>query len=145
MNGAASLSKSAPSIEGSRMHIFRPPRVRRAAVALTALGAMVAAGVAVPTVASAAPAASAKKSQIGKHDRELLNNAIAKGSSTVTLLIATAPGKTSSVIRALQTLGPVISKNDSDVGYIRAVVPVVNVEAAANLADVVAADLDEVI
>ncbi|MDQ1720403.1 MAG: hypothetical protein QOI26_137, partial [Pseudonocardiales bacterium] len=118
---------------------------RRATVALTALGAMVAAGVAVPTVASAAPAASAKKSQIGKHDRELLNNAIAKGSSTVTLLIAATPGKTSSVISALQTLGAVISKSDSDVSYIRAVVPIGKVEAAANLADIVAADLDEVI
>jgi subtilisin family serine protease len=127
------------------MQIFRPPRVRRATVALTALGAMVAAGVAVPTVAAAAPAASAKKSQIGKHDRELLNNAIVKGSSTVTLLIATTPGKTSSVISALQTLGAVISKSDSDVSYIRAVVPTGKVEAAANLADIVAADLDEVI
>src|SRR5689334_15649544 len=103
------------------MHIFRPPRVRRAAVALTALGAI---------VAAAAPgAASAKKSQIGKHDHELLDAAIAKGSSTVTLLIATTPGKTSSVISALQSLGAVISKSDSDVSYIRAVVPIGKVEA----------------
>ncbi|MFL6162324.1 MAG: S8 family serine peptidase [Jatrophihabitantaceae bacterium] len=126
------------------MQIFRTPRVRRATVALTALGALVAAGFSVPAAASAAPA-SPKHSQIGKHDRELLDAAIANGAPTVTLLIAAVPGKNNSVISALQSLGAVISKSDSDVSYIRAVVPTGKVEAAANLADIVAADLDEVI
>lgn len=127
------------------MQVPRPSRFRRSALAVTALGALVAAGVAAPSTATAAPAGPAKKSQIGKHDRELLNAAVAKGSSTVTLLIATTPGRTSSVISGLQGLGATISKSDSDVSYIRAVVPVGKVEAAANLADIVAADLDEVI
>ncbi len=125
----------------------RYPRAgaRRAAAALVGLGALVAAGVAVPSVAAAASSHPAKQSQIGKHDHELLDAAIAKGSSTVTLLIAAVPGKVNSVMTSLQSLGAVISKSDSDVSYIRAVVPIGKVEAAANLADIVAADLDEVI
>jgi subtilisin family serine protease len=126
------------------MHVPRATSFSRTALAVTALGALVVAGLAAPSTAAAAPAA-AKKSQIGKHDRELLNAAAAKGSATVTLLIATTPGRTSSVISGLQALGAVVSKSDSDVGYIRAVVPVGKVEAAANLTDIVAADLDEVI
>ena len=127
------------------MHIFRPPRVRRAAVALTALGAMVAAGLSVPAVATAAPSSSPKQSQIGKHDHELIAAAKAKGASTVTLLIAAADGQDATVIGNLQSLGAVISKSDTDVSYIRAVVPITKVEAAGKLAGVEAADVDEII
>ena len=127
------------------MQPSRPNKFGLAALSVTALGALVTAGLAVPSAASAAPNAAAKKSQLGKHDHELLDAAIAKGSSTVTLLIAATPGRTSSVISGLQALGATISKSDSDVSYIRAVVPVGKADAAANLADIVAADLDEVI
>jgi subtilisin family serine protease len=115
-------------------------------VALAALGALVASGVSAPSAFGASGAtARPAKSQIGKHDRELLATATAKGASTVTLLIAAASGQNNSVISGLQSLGAVISKADSDVSYIRAVVPIGNVEAAANLDGIVAADLDEVI
>jgi subtilisin family serine protease len=129
------------------MHILRTSRVRRSSVALAALGALVASGVSAPS-AFGAPGASAdskKQSQIGKHDRELLATASATGASTVTLLIAAASGQNNSVISGLQSLGAVISKADGDVSYIRAVVPIGKVESAANLAGIVAADLDEVI
>ncbi len=129
------------------MHILRSSRARRSTVALTALGALVAAGVSAPS-AFGAPGAtpdSAKQSQLGKHDRELLATAMAKGASTVTLLIAAAPGKNTSVISGLKSLGAEIRKADGDVSYIRADVPTSKIEAAANLAGIVAADLDEII
>ena len=119
-------------------------RARRSTVALVAMGALAASVVSVQS-ASAAPPAPGKQSQIGKHDRELLAHATATGASTVTLLIAAAPGKNSSVITALKSLGAVIRKADGDVSYIRADVPTGKVEAAANLSGIVAADLDEVI
>jgi subtilisin family serine protease len=114
-------------------------------VALAALGALVASSVSAPAAFAASGATAAKQSQIGKHDRELLATATANGASTVTLLIAAAPGQNNSVISALKSLGAVIKKADGDVSYIRAVVPIAKTEAAANLANIVAADLDEVI
>ena len=129
------------------MHISRSWRARRSTVALAALGALVASGVSAPSAfgAPGAQAGSTKHSQIGKHDRELLADATAKGASTVTLLIASASGQNNSVISGLKSLGAVISKTDGDVDYIRAVVAIGKVEAAANLTGIVAADLDEVI
>src|SRR4051812_41897978 len=126
------------------MPIFPRSRVRHASAAIIGLGALVATGVAAP-MASTASAAPSPHSQLGKHDHELLAAATANGASTVTLLIAAVPGKNNSVVSALQSLGAVISKSDSDVSYIRAVVPIGKVDAAANLANIVAADLDEVI
>ncbi|MDQ1738691.1 MAG: hypothetical protein QOE53_343, partial [Pseudonocardiales bacterium] len=125
------------------MHINRSWRARRSTVALVAMGARVASVVSAQS-ASGAPA-PAKQSQIGKHDRQLLADATAQGKSTVTLLIAAAPGSNNSVISALTSLGAVVKKADSDVSYIRAVVPIGKVEAAGNLSGIVAADLDEVI
>jgi len=132
------------------MHILRGSRARRSTVALTALGAMVVSATSGVSAQSAfgapsAKAGTAKQSQIGKHDRELLATAVANGKSTVTLLIAAAPGQNSTVISGLQALGATVSKADSDISYIRATVPTGKVEAAANLAGIVAADLDEVI
>ncbi|WP_408652426.1 S8 family serine peptidase [Jatrophihabitans sp.] len=127
------------------MHISRSWRARRSTVALAALGALVASSVSAPAAFAASGATAAKQSQIGKHDRELLATATANGASTVTLLIAAAPGQNNSVISALKSLGAVIKKADGDVSYIRAVVPIAKTEAAANLANIVAADLDEVI
>lgn len=129
------------------MHISRGSRARRSTVALTTLGALVATGLTAPSAfgAPSAPASSAKHSQLGKHDRELLATAKAQGASTVTLLIAAANGKNNSVISGLKSLGAVIRKADGDVSYIRADVPLSKVEAAANLAGIVAADLDETV
>src|SRR3954463_15335517 len=134
-----------PTPTGGLMHISRGSRARRSTVALTALGALVASGVSAPSVfaATSAKTGTAKQSQIGKHDRELLATAVANGQSTVTLLIAAAPGQNSTVISGLQALGATVSKADSDISYIRAVVTTGKVEAAANLAGIVAADLDE--
>jgi hypothetical protein len=120
---------------------------RRNIVALLAVPALVlgAASAQPASAAPSAPKAGGNHSQLGKHDRELLATAKAKGASTVTLLIAAAQGKNTSVVSALQALGATVSKRDDDVSYIRAIVPIARAEAAANVAGVVAADLDEVI
>ncbi|TQM57831.1 S8 family serine peptidase [Humibacillus xanthopallidus] len=119
----------------------------RTAVALSAFGVIAAGGLTAPQALAAPSAAAspAKASQLGKHDRELLATARANGSPTVTLLIAAVPGQNSSVTSALKSLGAVISKADSDISYIRAVVPIDKAQTAANLSGIVAADLDEVI
>jgi subtilisin family serine protease len=128
-------------------NIPRSSSVRPTLVVLAALGALIAAGINAPSAFAAptAPQTSTKHSQLGKHDRELLAAAKAKNSPTVTLLIAAAPGKNSSVATGLQGLGATVAKRDDDVSYIRTVVATDKVEAAANLAGIVAADLDEVI
>ncbi len=85
------------------------------------------------------------KSQLSKHDRELLAAAQAKGEKTVTLLIAAKPGANKTVIDGLISLGGKIAKRDDDVSYIRAIVPIRKVEAAARLNGIEALDLDEII
>ena len=62
----------------------------RTAVVLSAFGVIAAGGLTAPQALAAPSAAAspAKASQLGKHDRELLATARAKGSPTVTLLIA---------------------------------------------------------
>lgn len=129
------------------MSSSRPVLRRRSLVAVLAVPALVLTALSVPSAAGApsAPKSGATQSQLGKHDRELLATAKAKGASTVTLLIAAVPGKNASVVSALQALGATVSKRDDDVSYIRAVVPIARADAAANVAGVVAADLDEVI
>jgi subtilisin family serine protease len=114
---------------------------------LTAVGTIAALGLSAPQALAAPTAgtAPAKQSQLGKHDRELLATARVNGSRTVTLLIAAVPGQNSTVTSALTALGAVISKADSDVSYIRAIVPIDKAQTAANLNGIVAADLDEVI
>lgn len=109
-----------------------------------ALGALVAGGLtALP--AQAAPAAKATKSQLGKHDRELLATARVNGEKTVTLLVAAAPGKNSSVAAAMQDLGATVLKSEASIDYLRVQVPTGKASAVANVAGVVAVDLDEVV
>jgi Subtilase family/Bacterial pre-peptidase C-terminal domain len=100
-----------------------------------------------PLAGGPAPAAVAagNKNSLSKHDRELLADAQASGSSTVTMLIAAVPGANNTVIRGLNGLGATVRYQDGDVSYIRAVVPIGKAEAAAQLAGVQAANLDEVI
>jgi hypothetical protein len=83
--------------------------------------------------------------RLSKHDRELLADAIANGQSTVTLLIAAQRGANKSVANGIQSLGGTVRFRDDDVDYIRAIVPVDQVEAAATLPGVQAIDLDEII
>src|SRR5215207_10052806 len=82
---------------------------------------------------------------LSKHEHELLAEAIVNGESTVTLLIASAPGSNSKVANGLQKLGAVVRYREDDINYISAVIPVDKVDDAAALSGVLALDLDEVI
>ncbi|HEX6919702.1 MAG TPA: S8 family serine peptidase [Actinomycetes bacterium] len=119
-------------------------RAARTGAALVTLGALVAAG-ATALPAQAAPSGGSTKSQLGKHDRELLAEARAAGERTVTLLIASAPGKNSTVASALAAMGATVVKREDAVDYLRARVAIGSAEKAANLSGIVAADLDEVV
>ncbi|MFC7615493.1 hypothetical protein ACFQV2_20325 [Actinokineospora soli] len=107
------------------------------------LGVVVAALAPVP--ASAAPAADAPGSGLGRHDRQLLAEARANGDPTVTMLIAAKPGSSDAVARGLQGLGGRIGYHDQALGYLRAEVPTARAEKAAAVSGVQAADLDEVV
>jgi subtilisin family serine protease len=94
------------------------------------------------SAASAVPTAGAG---LSKHDRQLLLEAIVQNQPTVTLLIASQPGKNKTVANGIASLGGTVQYSDDDVSYIRAVVPTSKVEAAALLSGVESLDLDEII
>jgi subtilisin family serine protease len=83
--------------------------------------------------------------KLGKHDRELYVQATERGDQTVMLLVASQPGANRTVASGLAGLGAVIRYRDDDLSYVRAIVPIGNVIAAANLAGVQAVNLDELI
>ena len=119
-------------------------RSARTGAATCVLGALVVGGL-TAAPAQAAPSGPSKPSQLGKHDRELLAEAEAQGERSVTLLFASRAGRNASVASALTSLGAVVLKREDSIDYLRVRVPIDKVHRAANLADVVAADLDEVI
>src|SRR5262245_48888851 len=82
---------------------------------------------------------------LSKHDRELLAEAIVNGKSTVTLLIASKPGSNKTVINGVQRLGGTVRYVEDSINYVSAVVPVSQVEAAANLNGVQALGVNEII
>jgi subtilisin family serine protease len=123
----------------------RSARAGRTGAVVLALGVLVAGGLNAVSAEAAPGATRANPSQLGKHDRQLLSDARMAGDKTVTLLIASRPGQNNSVVDGLRALGATISKQDSDISYIRAIVPIDKAATAANLAGIVAADLDEVI
>jgi len=125
----------------------RSPLRGKAAVtsaAFVALGALMAGGLtALP--AQAAPADKPTKSQLGKHDRELLATARANSERTVTLLVAAAPGQNGTVASAMTALGATVLMREDSIDYLRVQVPTGKADAVANVAAVVAVDLDEVV
>jgi hypothetical protein len=82
---------------------------------------------------------------LGKHDRELLAQAVARGDATVPLLIAAQPGAMRNVVSGITALGGTVRYRDDDVSYLRVVVPTAQVDPAARLSGVEAANLDELI
>jgi subtilisin family serine protease len=82
---------------------------------------------------------------LSKHDRELLAEAIVNGESTVTLLVASAPGSNNKVASGIQRLGGNVRYREDDINYVSAIVPVDKVDEVAALSGVLALDLNEVI
>jgi subtilisin family serine protease len=117
--------------------------VARVAAAASMVAALVAAGVA-PAVASTPaddPAgtkeikAAKSSDKIGKADEELLAEAEAKGEKSVTVMVATAPGKTEQVTDRLNAVeGAVVGRTFDELGYVSATLPTDKAEAALNSA-----------
>lgn len=91
--------------------------------------------------AGAFPATAAAKLTL--QDRSLLAAARAEQRAEVTVLIATADGASRPVATGLAALGGRVRYQDDELGYIRAVVPTAQVEAAARLPGIEAFNLDE--
>lgn len=89
--------------------------------------------------------AKAQGGKLRKEDRAALAQARAQGQGTVTLLIASQPGRNRSVAGGITGLGGTIRYQDDDLDYIRAVVSVDKADAVAALSGVQTANLDEVI
>ena len=90
-------------------------------------------------------AGSGPRRGLSKHNRALLGTAKAQGAQTVTLLIAADPGKNKQVAFGIAGLGGSIGYRDEDLSYIRASVPLNQVDAAVRLPGVKYADLNEII
>src|SRR6266478_3317942 len=83
--------------------------------------------------------------KLSSHDQKLLTESRAKGETSVTLLIATAPGDAKAVANGITALGGSVRYRHEGLGYLRAQVPSANVEAIAALAGIEAVNLDEVL
>ncbi|MEU1318820.1 S8 family serine peptidase [Streptomyces tibetensis] len=139
-----------------RDQISGPRRVARIAVAAGLVAALSAAGP-IPMAFSAdgpgadAPADQGVKSahaKLGSGDADLLAEAKADGDKTVTMMIATAPGKTEQVAGQLDAVkGGSVGRADDKLGYVRATVPTARADsaiaAAAKLSSVHGIDLRE--
>ncbi|MER7898404.1 S8 family serine peptidase [Streptomyces sp. NPDC096046] len=139
-----------------RDHISGPRRVARIAVAAGIVAALSAAGP-IPlafsadgpgTDAPADPTVKSAHAKLGSDDADLLAEAKADGDKTVTMMIATAPGKTEQVAGQLDAVkGGSVGRADDKLGYVRATVPTAKADsaiaAAAKLSSVHGIDLRE--
>lgn len=97
-------------------------------------------------VGSAGVASAAERNGgLSKHNRELLAQARAEGKDTVTVLIAAKRGQSRTTTTAVGAVGGTVRVLDSDIDYVRAIVPINSVEALAANATIQALDLDEII
>ena len=97
-------------------------------------------------VGSAGVASAAERNGgLSKHNRELLAQARAEGKDTVTVLIAAKRGQSRTTTTAVGAVGGTVRVLDSDIDYVRAIVPIDSVEALAANATIQALDLDEII
>ncbi|MEU2111609.1 S8 family serine peptidase [Streptomyces sp. NPDC019507] len=109
-----------------------PRRVARIAAAAGLVAALVATGAA-PAFAAASvddPAdgpvktAETPADKLGQADAQLLAEAEAKGQKTVTVMVATVPGRTEQVAGQLDAVpGAVVGQKDDRLGYVRATLP----------------------
>ncbi|MCT9144915.1 S8 family serine peptidase [Streptomyces violarus] len=136
--------------------ISGPRRVARIAVAAGLVAALSAAGPIPLAFAADGPGASAPADpdvksapeKLGSDDADLLTEAKADGDKTVTMMIATAPGKTEQVAGQLDAVkGGSVGRADDKLGYVRATVPTSRADSAiataAKLSSVHGIDLRE--
>ncbi|MGY3201702.1 S8 family serine peptidase [Streptomyces sp. TE5632] len=130
-------------------------RVARIALAAGLVAALSAVGPIPLAVAAAAPTAApvdgdvkSAPDKLGSKDADLLAEAKADGVKNVTMMIATAPGKTEQVAEQLDAVkGGSVGRTHDELGYVRATVPTAKAEsaiaAAAKLSTVHGIDLRE--
>ncbi|MEU1854396.1 S8 family serine peptidase [Streptomyces sp. NPDC019990] len=131
-------------------------RVARIAVAAGLVAALAASGPLPAAFAAAGPAdtvdpgVKSAHGKLGSDDAELLAQAKAHREKNITMMIATAPGRTEQVARELDAVkGGSVGRTYDKLGYVRATVPTGRAEsaiaAAAKLSSVRAIDLrDEI-
>ncbi|MGW0559818.1 S8 family serine peptidase [Streptomyces sp. NPDC003016] len=86
-----------------------------------------------PRATASAPKSAAAK--LGSADAQLLAEAEADGTKSVTLMVATAPGSTEQVARQLDAVeGGVVGRTDDRLGYVRATLPTGKADAAITAA-----------
>ncbi|WP_432041334.1 S8 family serine peptidase [Streptomyces cadmiisoli] len=124
------LSPQSEPISGAR-------RVARTAVAaglvaaLSAVGPIPAAFAAEQAPAAADPVVKSAHDKLGSADAELLAEAKADGAKTVTMMVATAPGRTEQVAEQLASVdGGMVGRTYDKLGYVRATVPTGKADAA---------------
>ncbi|GHG69344.1 S8 family serine peptidase [Streptomyces griseocarneus] len=114
-----------------------PPGARaaaRIAIAASLVAALTAAGAAPALADDPRPAPGPAKSgpdKLGSQDADLLAKAKADGDKTVTMMIATQPGKTGPVAGALDAIkGASVGQSYDKLGYVRVTVPTGKADAA---------------
>ncbi|MDI3421836.1 S8 family serine peptidase [Streptomyces luteolus] len=115
------------------------------------LAAALSATAPMPAFAADGPAPAAKSDpspgdKLGASDARLLDEAIADGDKTVTMMVATAPGATEKVAEQLDSVeGGSVGRTYDKLGYVRATVPTKRadaaIEGAAELSSVHGIDL----
>ncbi|MCA2203452.1 S8 family serine peptidase [Streptomyces griseoincarnatus] len=113
-------------------------RAARIAVAAGLVAALSAAGPVPLALAADSPAAApadadvkSAHDKLGSHDAELLAEAKADGAKHVTMMIATAPGRTAQVTEEIESVrGASVGRSDDRLGYVRATVPTGKADAA---------------
>ncbi|MFF4654838.1 S8 family serine peptidase [Streptomyces sp. NPDC001381] len=85
--------------------------------------------------AAADPGVKSAHDKLGSDDAGLLAEAKADGDRTVTMMVATAPGKTEQVAEQLDAVsGGIVGRTFDKVGYVRATVPTAKADAAISAA-----------
>jgi hypothetical protein len=84
------------------------------------------------------------RSKLLKRDREWLAHAYAEGKTEVMLVIASAPGRNAFVANQLALLRGKLRFRDDEVDYLRAELPISNVDQIARLRDIEALSVDAI-
>ncbi len=106
------------------------------------LAVLTTAGAVLLLLAAATAPAGTPGGRLSKEERAAVAKARAEGKDSVILLFATQPGQAKTVVDGLEALGAKVGYRDDQLGYVRATVPVANVDKAAALSGVAAADVD---
>ncbi|WP_210589900.1 S8 family serine peptidase [Streptomyces sp. GESEQ-35] len=129
-------------------HVARIAVAAGLVAALSAAGPIPMAMSADQSATAADPAVKSAHDKLGSDDADLLADAKADGAKTVTMMVATAPGKTEQVAEQLDAVkGGLVGRTYDKLGYVRATVPTGKADsaiaAATKLSSVHGIDLRE--